>query len=140
MSAAELGQWRPVLILSNDYDTRKAIKDLLEHEGYKTTLASATNDVDVENCCAAAVVDLALYDPSEVWVLHNFFAMFPDIPMIIFTGHDSDDRILKPLMHLPLQPIRKPYDSKELKQKLQQALMHSHRNTNATRNSPAHAT
>lgn len=125
MRATKLAQWRSVLIWSKDADTRQVIKDLLEHEGYETTLASGTNDVDARSRCAAAVVDLALYDASEVSVVHTLWAAFPGMPMIIFTGHDSDHRVLQSISHLPWQTIRKPYDSNELKQKLQQVLAHS---------------
>ena len=111
-----------VLIFADDQDVRLVIKDRLEYEGYGVTLASRAEELEQGFRCAAAVLDLALYDSSRLSIVYRLWALNPQLPMIILTGHDSDDRLLQSLPNRLWEKMRKPYDSDDLKGKVRQAV------------------
>lgn len=112
-----------ILVWSDEEDLRIVIKDLLEHEGYETMFASEQKYPDHTTRLAATVVDLPSYETSQVTVVHSLAARFPGTPMLILTGHDRDEQVLESLFHRHAwHTIRKPYNSADLKQKLQVAI------------------
>jgi len=112
-----------ILVWSNEEDLRVVIKDLLEHEGYETIFASEQKSPDHTRRIAATVVDLPSYETSQVSIVHSLWARFPGTPMLILTGHDHDEQVLESLFNRHAwHTIRKPYDSADLKQKLQVAI------------------
>jgi CheY-like chemotaxis protein len=112
-----------ILVWSNEEDVRIVIQDLLEHEGYETMCASEQKYPDHAMRLTATVVDLPSYETSQVTVVRSLWARFPGTPMLILTGHDHDEKVLESLFHHHAwHTIRKPYDSADLKQKLQVAI------------------
>ena len=112
-----------ILVWSNEEDVQVVIQDLLEHEGYETMCASEQKSPDHAMRLAATVVDLPSYETSQVTVVRSLWASFPGTPMLILTGHDHDEKVLESLFqHHAWHTIRKPYDSADLKQRLQEAI------------------
>src|SRR5687768_17185594 len=111
-----------VLIFADDQDVRLVIKDRLEYEGYRVTLASRAEELEQGFHCAAAVLDLSLYDSSRLSIVYRLWALNPQLSMIILTGHDSDDRLLQSLPNRLWEKMRKPYDSDDLKGRVRHAV------------------
>jgi DNA-binding response OmpR family regulator len=117
------GRGRRVLIWSNEEDLWVIMRDLLDHEGYETIFPSELNDAGHEMSIAATVLDLPFYDASQITIVHSLWSTFPDTPMLILTGHDSDEKVLQSLSSSQAwQTIRKPYDSTDLKERLHLAI------------------
>jgi DNA-binding NtrC family response regulator len=98
---------------------RRRLADLLEHEGYETIPASRDRCPQDRIIIAAMLVDPPSYDTAQLTVVHSLSVSFPRTPMVILTGHDRDEQVLKALCRPGAwETIRKPYDSADLKQKL----------------------
>jgi DNA-binding NtrC family response regulator len=110
---------RRILIWSSEEDLRVIMRDLLEHEGYETIFLSELNGADHEMSIAATVLDLPFYEASQIAIVHSLWSTFPGTPMLILTGHDSDEKVLQSLsIRQAWQTMRKPYDSTDLKERL----------------------
>ena len=119
MKPARISSRRRILVWSNEEDLQILIKDLLEHEGYETIPASRDRCPQDRIIIAAMLVDPPSYDTAQLTVVHSLSVSFPRTPMVILTGHDRDEQVLKSLCHPGAwETIRKPYDSADLKQKL----------------------
>ncbi len=74
------------------------------------------NDFDV------AVVDLKMEDMSGMEVLHIFKKMAPEMPIIILTGHGSEEALKEGMLHGACDYLMKPCDIEDLLLKIKRAV------------------
>lgn len=102
-----------ILIVDDDQATSAGMADVMEEWGYEVEITgtvqeawnSATTDVpDV------AIVDLKLPDGSGLDLLNRFKDQYPDVSVIILTGHATVDSAVKALKVGAEDYVTKPVD------------------------------
>ncbi len=72
-----------------------------------------------------AVVDLKMEDMGGIEVLQIFKKMAPEMPIIILTGHGSEEALRKGLAYGAYDYLMKPCDINELLMKIREAVRRS---------------
>ena len=86
------------------------------HSGATAIQSLRRKDFDV------AVVDLKMEDMSGIEVLHIFKKMAPEMPIIILTGHGSEEALKEGMMYGACDYLMKPCDFEDLLAKIREAV------------------
>ena len=70
----------------------------------------------------AAVVDLKLGDMNGIEILKIFKKMDPDMPVIMLTGHGSEEAAREGIQYGAFDYLTKPYELEALIQKINEAI------------------
>ena len=87
--------------------------------GSKAIQSLRRQDFDV------ALLDLKMEDMDGIEVLKIFKKMLPEMPIIILTGHGSDQAVKEGISHGAYDYLMKPCDIKELLEKIREAVCSS---------------
>ena len=102
-----------VLIVDDDRATSAGMADVIEEWGYEPevadTLKAGWNAIS-KLVPDVAIVDLKLPDGSGLDLLHRVKDTYPDIPVIILTGHATVDSAVKALKVGAEDYVTKPVD------------------------------
>ena len=71
-----------------------------------------------------AVVDLKMEDMGGIEVLQIFKKMAPEMPIIILTGHGSEEALKEGMLYGAYDYLMKPCDINELLMKIREAVHH----------------
>ncbi len=69
-----------------------------------------------------AVLDLKMEDMDGIEVLKIFKKMVPEMPIIILTGHGSDQAVKEGIVHGAYDYLMKPCDIEDLLEKIRDAV------------------
>ncbi|WP_447977919.1 PAS domain S-box protein [Candidatus Nitrospira bockiana] len=109
---------RNILIVDDDQDIRDALTDMLEHDGYRVD-AVATGTAGVHQAgqqhYGAVLLDIGLPDLDGHSVLKAIRDADPELPVIILTGHVSEQNTIGPLTKGAFASVLKPYNPLALK-------------------------
>ncbi len=102
-----------ILIVDDDHATSAGMADVIEEWGYTAEVAenvkSAWASVS-KSVPDAAIVDLKLPDGSGLDLLHRIKETYPDVSVIILTGHATVDSAVKALKVGAEDYVTKPVD------------------------------
>ena len=102
-----------VLIVDDDRATSAGMADVVEEWGYEPEVADTVkagwNSIN-KLVPDVAIVDLKLPDGSGLDLLHRVKETYPDIPVIILTGHATVDSAVKALKVGAEDYVTKPVD------------------------------
>lgn len=104
---------KKILIVDDDHATSAGMADVIEEWGYDVEVAenvkSAWNAVS-KLVPDVAIVDLKLPDGSGLDLLHRIKDSFPDVSVVILTGHATVDSAVKALKVGAEDYVTKPVD------------------------------
>ncbi len=115
----------PILIIDDDPDIRESLGDMLIHEGYQ--VQSVPDGTEALQCVkrerySAALLDVQLPDLNGLSVMKVMMELDPSLPIIILTGHASQENTIGSLVKGAFAYLTKPYNSQELKAILRRAV------------------
>jgi two-component system response regulator AtoC len=102
-----------VLIIDDDRATSAGMADVVEEWGYEPELADTVKagwNAITRLVPDVAIVDLKLPDGSGLDLLHRMKEQFPDVSVIILTGHATVDSAVKALKVGAEDYVTKPVD------------------------------
>ncbi|MET0515087.1 MAG: PAS domain S-box protein [Nitrospiraceae bacterium] len=115
----------PILIIDDDPDIRESLGDMLVHEGYDVQSVpdgtEALQRVRRERY-SAAVLDVQLPDLNGLSVMKVMMELDPSLPIIVLTGHASQENTVGSLVKGAFAYLTKPYNTQELKAVLRRAV------------------
>lgn len=108
-----------VLVVDDDHHIRDVTRVLLESHGYQVLTAGSgaealTRMREAGGAIDAALLDLGLPDTSGVDVFHALQELRPRLPVLIATGHSSDEARALFGSTQPSGYLTKPYRLEEL--------------------------
>ena len=116
-----------ILVVDDEFDIRDLIADILQEEGFSTKTAS--NSDEVFNAFQERVPSLVILD---VWlqgsrkdgleILADLQRDFPEVPVIIISGHGNVEAAVKAIKEGAYDYIEKPFKSDKLLVIVQRAL------------------
>lgn len=114
-----------ILVVDDDPDIREALRDSLEHDGYRVETAEA-GEPAIE-CVrrtrfGAVLLDVGLPDVDGLTVLRSLHEIEPSLPVVIFTAFTSYENTVGSLSKGAFAYLTKPYKIEEIKAILQRAL------------------
>ena len=116
-----------VAIVDDDADVRVALMRLLSSAGFVTeTFASGTDFVRsvATHLPGCVVLDLHMPDLSGFEVQQELIEHYPDVPVVILTGHDSAEAKRRALSLGAKAYLSKPVDDEALLLAINQTLHH----------------
>ncbi|MDC0336387.1 response regulator [Pseudodesulfovibrio sp.] len=114
-----------VLLVDDEAGFLDVLKKRLDKRGLQITPAiSGTEAIQIlrNNDFDAAILDLKLDDMDGIEVLEIFKKMVPEMPVIMLTGHGSEQAAREGLAHGAFDYLLKPCDLDELIEKIHQAV------------------
>jgi PAS domain S-box-containing protein len=114
-----------VLIVDDEPDITCALRDLLEHKGYRADIAStgaASLSLARERRYAAVLLDIGLPDLNGLCVLKRLQELDPKLPVIIITAYTNEEETVGALRQGAFAYIIKPYNPDELQVVLRRAV------------------
>jgi PAS domain S-box-containing protein len=114
-----------ILVVDDDPDIREALRDSLEHDGYRVETVEA-GEPAIE-CVrrtrfGAVLLDVGLPDVDGLTVLRSLHEIEPSLPVVIFTAFTSYENTVGSLTKGAFAYLTKPYKIEEIKAILQRAL------------------
>lgn len=113
-----------ILLIDDDQDIRMALGDALEHEGY-SVLGVSLGEEAVQRVRQAqygvALLDIMLPDLDGQAVLKQLMEIDPELPVIVFTAHPTQDNTVGSMTRGAFAYITKPYDLDHLKATIRRA-------------------
>ncbi len=100
-----------VLIVDDETSILKALKDILEDEGYETLLAASGEEalaIASERPPDLVLLDIWLPGKDGVEVLRELKKFHPDLPVIMMSGHGSIETAVSSTRHGAYDYIEKP--------------------------------
>jgi PAS domain S-box-containing protein len=114
-----------ILIVDDEPDITCALKDLLEHKGYRADVA-ATGAQSIslvrQRRYAAVLLDIGLPDIDGLSVLSSLQEIDPKLPVIIITAYTKEEDTVGALSRGAFSYIIKPYNPQELQVVLRRAV------------------
>ncbi len=106
-----------VLLVDDDEVIRKVLKEIIEPEGYRVTMAADGEEALAkfrEQHFGLVILDLVLPDVDGLQLLNSFKAEQPHVGVIIITGHADVLTYIEALRYGADDYLLKPFDSKKL--------------------------
>jgi DNA-binding NtrC family response regulator len=117
---------RPGILLVDDEQAFGAVlSKRLTKRGFRVTLAySGTEAIQTLRAHEfdVAILDLKMEDMDGIEVLKIFLKMAPEMPVIMLTGHGSEQSAREGIACGAFDYLTKPYELEHLLQKLKEAL------------------
>lgn len=121
---SENGLSPSVLLVDDDADIRESLSDMLKHEGYRVhavgTGAEAIHEAKQVHY-GAMILDIGLPDLDGHAVLRAISHADPQLPVIILTGHGTEQNTVGPLTKGAFAYVVKPYNSAAVKAVIRRA-------------------
>jgi two-component system response regulator HydG len=114
-----------VLIVDDNESHSEALKDALEIDGYRCTLAGSGEDAIgklSEQTFDAVLTDLVMPDKSGIEVLQASVRLQPDAVVLLITGHESVKTAVDAMRNGAADYLAKPVDLAELRTRLARAV------------------
>ncbi len=114
-----------VLLVDDEAGFLDVLKKRLSKRGLSVTPAiSGTKAIQTlrENDFDVAILDLKLDDMDGIEVLEIFKKMVPDMPVIMLTGHGSEQAAREGMAHGAFDYLLKPCELDDLLAKIRQAV------------------
>lgn len=114
-----------ILIVDDEPDIVCALKDLLEHQGYRPDVAPtgmAAVSLVRQHRYAAVLLDIGLPDLDGLSVLKILLEIDPKLPVIIITAYTKEEDTVGALSRGAFAYIIKPYNPEELQVVLRRAV------------------
>lgn len=114
-----------LLLVDDEIGFLEVLEKRLGKRGLDVTPApSGTEAIQVlrKNDFDVAVLDLKLQDMDGIEVLEIFKKMVPDMPVIMLTGHGSEQAARDGMTHGAFDYLLKPCDLDDLMSKIKQAV------------------
>ncbi|MGA7614933.1 MAG: sigma-54 dependent transcriptional regulator [Thermoanaerobaculia bacterium] len=104
---------KKILIVDDDATTSAGMADVVEEWGYESVVADSVKaawSAATKSVPDVAIVDLRLPDGSGLDLLNRFKETYPDVSVIILTGHATVDSAVKALKVGAEDYVTKPVD------------------------------
>ncbi|MGH7232686.1 MAG: response regulator [Nitrospiraceae bacterium] len=118
-----------LLIVDDDPDICQALTDLFEYDHYlvKTVGTGAEAVANAMQChFDAAILDLGLPDADGLTVFRKLMEVAPDLPVVILTAFNTEERRTESYHQGVAAYLTKPYDKEVLKATLNHAMGRTH--------------
>jgi len=114
-----------VLLVDDEEELAETLVERLEYRGFEARYATSGKDaleILREDTFDVVVVDLKLPGMSGDELVQVMRKAYPNIPIVVITGHGSDSDAAEPEGAYALLP--KPFDITQLVLKMQEAIEH----------------
>jgi two-component system response regulator GlrR len=114
-----------ILVVDDDRNLVELLKMTLESANYEVT--AAINEKDAigavkENMFDLSIVDLQLGHEDGISLMEEMHLLFPDLPVIILTGHGSIESAVQAIKRGAYSYLTKPFDTPDLLLEIDKAL------------------
>ena len=116
---------KKVMVIEDDAQLCMQLGRIIEYFGYTPVTAMDGPEARAKfkaESPDAVITDLYLPHVSGLDLLHEFHADRPDLPVIVLTGHPSEDSIRETLLEGGYTYVAKPVDLNHLRTLIQHAL------------------
>lgn len=114
-----------ILVVDDDPDIREALRDYLEHDGYRVETVGA-GEPAIERVrhtrYGAVLLDVGLPDVDGLTVLRSLHEIEPSLPVVIFTAFTSYENTVGSLSKGAFAYLTKPYNIEEIRAILRRAI------------------
>lgn len=117
-----------ILIIEHEEQVRKALKNVIEHEGYKALTASSGREglkIMKEKKPVLVLLELKVPDMDGFVLLKEIKKINPGVPVIVITSQNTVESAVKVMKLGAFNYITKPFDLDKLKDEINQALKSS---------------
>lgn len=124
-SSSPLTQTIQILVVDDDPDTREALSDLLEHEGYRVHAVGSGEEAIRQvrqTPYSAALLDMQLPDLHGLSVMNFLMQLDPKLPIIVLTAYAVQEHTVGSLQKGAFAYLTKPYNSEEVKATIGRAI------------------
>ena len=115
-----------ILVVDDEDDIREMLRDILEEAGYDTILSSNSEDaynILRNNYVQLVVLDIWLHGKNDGFNLLEYIsARYPDVQIIIISGHGNTDSAVKAIKMGAYDYISKPFNSERILLTIQHAI------------------
>jgi len=116
---------KSIIIIDDEYNLRRSLALLLQEAGYSVTTAS--NGEEALRCLQGGFFDLAfldigLPDKSGIELLPLIRDDFPDMPILLITGHATMDTAVEAIRHGARDYLLKPIQPAQLLKRVRELL------------------
>lgn len=116
-----------VLIVDDEEDIRTLVADILDDEGYQTRAvadASSFYNAIHDDLPDLVILDIWLQNSAEdgIDILKNFKSSYPDIPVVMISGHGTIETAVESIKFGAYDFIEKPFKSDRLLVLVQRAI------------------
>ncbi|RMD98817.1 MAG: sigma-54-dependent Fis family transcriptional regulator, partial [Calditrichaeota bacterium] len=114
-----------ILIVDDEQSVRDSIERVLEREGYqvfKAANAHEAEDILQKETVALVLTDLRMPDVSGLELLRQVKKQFPDIEVVMITGHGTIERAVEAMKEGAYDFITKPFKRAEILRAVSKAL------------------
>src|SRR5665647_2723610 len=106
-----------ILVVDDDRNLVELLKMTLESANFEVT--AAINEKDAigavkENMFDLSIVDLQLGHEDGISLMEEMHLLFPDMPVIILTGHGSIESAVQAIKRGAYSYLTKPFDTPDL--------------------------
>lgn len=108
---------RSILIIDDDKDSRRTLKDIFGTKGYDPEIAYDGNraaEIVKNKAFDIALIDLVMEEPDGVDTLIILRRLSPDTLCFIITAYPSDRRIKEAMANGALRVFKKPLNIEEM--------------------------
>ena len=114
-----------ILVVDDDRNLVELLKMTLESANFEVT--AAINEKDAigavkENMFDLSIVDLQLGHEDGISLMEEMHLLFPDMPVIILTGHGSIESAVQAIKRGAYSYLTKPFDTPDLLLEIEKAL------------------
>ncbi|MDK2979732.1 MAG: hypothetical protein PWQ55_79 [Chloroflexota bacterium] len=116
---------KQILIVDDDVNLRKTLRDILKLKGYETSgvnSGQAAIDLVAKQNFPVALIDLRLSDMAGLDVLQNLKEISPETECVILTGFASTESAIQAINLGAYSYLQKPYDVDQLVVTIQRAI------------------
>ena len=125
MSGTEPKKGIRLLLVDDEKEFVKVLSNRLRKRGIdvgKATCGSTAIQALRRQDFDVTVLDLKMEDMDGIEVLKIFKKMVPEMPIIILTGHGSDEAVKEGIAHGAYDYLMKPCDIEDLLEKIREAV------------------
>ena len=116
-----------VLIVEDEAEFGKILKDLLKRKGFKshhvTNGADALTEIRQDQSYSFVITDIVMPGMSGLELTEKISTEFPDVCIIVMTGYSDDYRYVSVVNAGATDFINKPFRIEELEAKIQRGIM-----------------
>ncbi len=101
-----------ILVLDDEKVFREEIKEFLENDGFDVLLAAKPSEafsIFTENEVDILILDLRLPEMDGLEVLKSVKAQYPEVEVIMITGHGDMDAVIQAMRHGAVEFFPKPF-------------------------------
>ena len=116
-----------ILVLDDEKVFREEIEEFLENDGFDVLLAAKPSEafsIFTENEVDILILDLRLPEMDGLEVLKLVKSQYPEVEVIMITGHGDMDAVIQAMRHGAVEFFPKPFRLLDMRAAIQRTKRH----------------